>query len=69
MIRILWPEIRGAISRGHTLKGHRLEGIGISISYHPLVVGRLCREDVSRLANGTASSVEKREHDARCSGN
>src|SRR5215813_10183180 len=63
MIRILWPEIRGAISRGHTLKviRNRLEEIGISISYHQFVVyvGRLRREDASRLASGTASTTEK----------
>jgi hypothetical protein len=63
MIRILWPEIRGAISRGHTLKviRNRLEEIGIAISYHQFVVyvGRLRREDASHLAGGTASITEK----------
>jgi len=62
MIRILWPEIRAAISRGHTLKviRNRLEEIGISISYRQFVVyvGRLRREEASRPAGGTASLTE-----------
>src|SRR5262249_61855327 len=62
MVRILWPEIRLAISRGHTLKviKNRLEEIGISISYHQFVVYvvRLRREDASRSASGTASTTE-----------
>ena len=49
LIGILWPDIRAAISRGHTLKfiNTRLQEIGIPISYHQLVVyvGRLRRAD------------------------
>jgi len=63
LIRVLWPDIRAAISRGHTLKviRSRLEEIGISIRYRQLVVyvGRLRKEDLSRQASETATSTEK----------
>lgn len=56
LIGILWPDIRAAISRGHTLKfiRVRLQEIGISISYHQLVVyvGRLRRADAIKTAHG-----------------
>jgi len=49
LIGILWPDIRAAISHGHTLKfiSNRLQEVGIPISYHQLVVyvGRLRRTD------------------------
>jgi hypothetical protein len=63
LIRVLWPEIRAAIGRGHSLKviGSRLEEIGISISYNALAVyvSRLRREDKSRRAGEAAARDEK----------
>lgn len=63
LIRVLWPDIRAAIRRGHTLKviRSRLEEIGVSIGYHQLVVyvSRLRREDESRQATETAAMDEK----------
>src|SRR2546427_8951425 len=63
LIRVLWPDIRAAIRRGHTLKviRTRLEEIGISIGYHQLVVyvSRLRREDESRQPTATAARAEK----------
>src|SRR5207249_4465998 len=62
LVRLLWPDIRAAISRGHTLKviRNRLEEIGISIGYRQLVVyvSRLRREDASRITE-TAAGTEK----------
>lgn len=64
LIRLLWPDIRAALERGHTLKvvRSRLEESGIRIGYHQLVVyvSRLRREDKSRTELKTAAGVEKR---------
>jgi hypothetical protein len=63
LIRLLWPDIRAAIRRGHTLKviRTRLEEIGISIGYHQLVVyvSRLRREEESQHSHETAARAEK----------
>src|SRR5215510_8201740 len=63
LIRVLWPEIRAALGRGHSLKvvRSRLEEIGISISYNALAVyvSRLRREDKSRRADEAAARNEK----------
>jgi hypothetical protein len=52
MIGILWPDIRAAISRGHTLKfiAGRLQEIGVPIKYRQLLVyvSRLRRADANR---------------------
>jgi len=59
LVRLLWPEIRAAIHRGHTQKviHQRLQEMGVSIGYHQLVVyvNRLRREDETRHLTGTAA--------------
>jgi hypothetical protein len=58
----LWPDIRAAIGRGHTLKfiTSRLQEIDIPISYHQLVVyvGRLRRADAIKQVK-TAPGQER----------
>ena len=62
LIGMLWPDIRAAISRGHTLKfiSSRLQEIGIPIEYHQLVVyiGRLRRADAIKQVK-TAHGLER----------
>src|SRR5262245_57907939 len=69
LIRTIWPEIRAAIVRGHSLKviRNRLEEIGISIRYNTLAVyvNRLRREDKSRRGGESASREEKNRTAAR----
>src|SRR5215468_3433929 len=62
LIGILWPDIRAAIGRGHTLKfiASRLEEIGIPIKYRQfrLYVSRLRRTDAKRQAETAQGPVK-----------
>jgi hypothetical protein len=62
LVGILWPDIRAAINRGHTLKfiAGRLQEIGIPIKYRHLLVyvSRLRRADANRQGKILQGSVK-----------
>jgi len=62
LIGILWPDIRAAISRGHTLKfiASRLQEVGIPIKYRQLLVyvSRLRRADANRQGKTAQGPVK-----------
>jgi hypothetical protein len=69
LIGILWPDIRAAISQGHTLKfiASRLVEIGIPIKYRQLqvYVSRLRRADANRqgeTAHGPVKHIQRLVH-------
>src|SRR5437016_6659269 len=73
VIRLMWPEIKAALTRGHTLKvihSYIVEG-GISISYalFKLYVSRLRREEArpgSRVAKTAAAHNPLANYIDRC---
>src|SRR5947209_1889367 len=63
-VRLLWPDIKAALDRGHTLKAlhERLKKGGLSIDYKVLsvYVVRLRREDAKKR-KAEAATVPKRQ--------
>jgi len=59
-IRLLWPDVKAALGRGHTLKRVHLLLVenGIAISYQVLsrYVSRLRREDITKHGKSAASN-------------
>jgi hypothetical protein len=76
LVRLMWPEVKGALNRGHSLMTvhQRLAEAGIDIAYRRLsqCVTRLRREEklfgVPRSNGGKASAVSKQSSDSHSVG-